>query len=525
MKLATYSRVSTDLQEQDGTSLLTQAAACRDYAEKHGHIIVTEESDTASGFDMDRPGLTRLRDLARRKQLDLLVCYALDRLSRKQTHVAILFDEMERFGVRVEFVTESFEDTATGQFLRGAKAFAAELEREKIRERTVRGKLARAREGRLPQGQGAGLYGYRLVLKTDGRGLSYGRREVIDTEARIVNRIFSEFTAGASCAGIASRLNRDCVPSKAGKTWHPLTVRRLLLNAAYTGTTVFNQTRTVTVRDPDTGKKRQRRIARDEADHIQLPEATPRIISDEMFQRAQEIFADPERAMRGSRKSEYELTGRLRCLTCRTPMVGQSLGGGRYLYYRCRKAFSGDFEGATCRSRYVRADVLELAVRKAVASVIADPERVAREIRHLRNEAISESETARLERELAQVRNRQRRLVDALADGNLPAELVQQRAAELAKEAARIETAISRVRRDEAAEARLDAMLDRLPQIARALSRWVTSVEGDEHRLLMEALEIRVHASTEKAEISGTIPDLETDQVDELLVTTARTSA
>jgi hypothetical protein len=50
-------------------------------------------------------------------------------------------------------------------------------------------------------------------------------------------------------------------------------------------------------------------------------------------------------------------------------------------------------------------------------------------------------------------------------------------------------------------------------------------VEGDEHRLLMEALEIRVHASTEEVEISGTIPDLETDQDGELLVTIVQTSA
>lgn len=205
-------------------------------------------------------------------------------------------------------------------------------------------------------------------------------------------------------------------------------------------------------------------------------------------------------------------------------MPGQALGGGRYLYYRCRRAFSGEFERDVCKSRYIRCDVLEPAVRRAVASVIADPERIAREIRRLRCEAAAGSETTRLEKELEQVRARQRRLVDALADGNLPADLVQQRAGQLAREAGRVEAALARVRYDDVAEARLEAMLNRLPEIARTLGRWVASVEGDEHNLLMEALDIRVHASTEKLEIRGTIPDIETDQVDELLVTIARTS-
>ena len=57
---------------------------------------------------------------------------------------------MEQAAVRLDFVTEDFENTATGQLLRSVKAFAAELEREKIVERTMRGKRERARSGRLP---------------------------------------------------------------------------------------------------------------------------------------------------------------------------------------------------------------------------------------------------------------------------------------------------------------------------------------------------------------------------------------
>ncbi len=65
---------------------------------------------------------------------------------------------MEERGVALHFVTEKFEDTATGQQLPSVKAFAAEFEREKIAKRTMRGKAERARSGWLPQGTRAGCY-------------------------------------------------------------------------------------------------------------------------------------------------------------------------------------------------------------------------------------------------------------------------------------------------------------------------------------------------------------------------------
>ena len=164
-----YSRVSTDAQEREGTSLDTQERACLEYAAAQGWTVVERVSDTASGFTLDRLGIDRVRELARAGGCDVVLTYALDRLSRKQTHIAILVDEMEGLAVRLEFVTEKFEDTATGQLLRSVKAFAAEFEREKIAERTMRGKAERARSGRLPQGTGRGIFGYRYSSDTGRR--------------------------------------------------------------------------------------------------------------------------------------------------------------------------------------------------------------------------------------------------------------------------------------------------------------------------------------------------------------------
>src|SRR5262249_55542644 len=218
LRCAIYCRVSTDAQERDGTSLETQERACREYAEHAGWYVVSCVRDTASGFTLDRPGLGQLPALLHSNAVDVVLAYALDRLSRKQTHVAILVEEAEQTGVKFEFVTENFEDTATGQLLRSVKAFAAELEREKIAERTSRGKAERARSGRLPQGTGKGCYGYIYNSAT-------GRRDSHPLQSLVVQRIFQRYTESRSFSAVSRELNESSIPALEGGRWYPLTIR------------------------------------------------------------------------------------------------------------------------------------------------------------------------------------------------------------------------------------------------------------------------------------------------------------
>jgi site-specific DNA recombinase len=151
VRAGTYCRVSSRIQEEEGTSLETQSASTADYARTHGYSLDPRccFQDVFSGwFLRERTGLSDLRQAIRKGQIDVVVVHALDRLSRKQAHVAILMDEAEQAGVRFEFVTESFETGAVGEFIRQAKAFAAEVEREKIRERVIRGRAARVKNGK-----------------------------------------------------------------------------------------------------------------------------------------------------------------------------------------------------------------------------------------------------------------------------------------------------------------------------------------------------------------------------------------
>ena len=146
---AVYVRVSTDRQEE-GYSPDIQLAACKAHIARQGHGLDPAHVciETHTGAELrERSELTALRALIAAKAVQRPVAYCLDRLSRSQIHTAILMDEADEAGAHWEFATEVYEDTPLGRFIMAAKAFVAELEREKIRERTIGGRRARVAAG------------------------------------------------------------------------------------------------------------------------------------------------------------------------------------------------------------------------------------------------------------------------------------------------------------------------------------------------------------------------------------------
>ena len=242
LRTIVYSRVSTDAQERDGTSLDTQERASQEYVEANGWTLVGSIRDTASGASLDRPGIERLRFLLRQGSVDMIVTYAVDRLSRNQNHIGVLFDEVEQAGAKLQFVTEKFEDTAIGRFILAARAFIGEVEREKIAERTMRGKAERAKAGKIPQGTGIGCYGYTYDRET-------GTRTVASPQATVIREIFSDFLSGVPIVSITNHLNDAGVPTFSGSKWYPVSIHNVLRNETYTGRTNYRRTSVSMIRN------------------------------------------------------------------------------------------------------------------------------------------------------------------------------------------------------------------------------------------------------------------------------------
>src|SRR5687767_335668 len=93
LRAALYCRVSTAGQEQDGTSLDSQEAQSRAHIAALGWTVAEEHvyREVHSGGELHtRPALTRLREAARGGEIDAVVSYAVDRISRNQAHLYIL---------------------------------------------------------------------------------------------------------------------------------------------------------------------------------------------------------------------------------------------------------------------------------------------------------------------------------------------------------------------------------------------------------------------------------------------------
>ena len=498
MRTIVYSRVSTDAQAEDGTSLDTQERACLEAA---GGTVIRTIRDTASGSSLERPGMAEVRRLMRDGECEVVLAYALDRLSRNQNHIGVLFDEAETAGVRLEFVTEDFEDTASGKFIVAARAFVSEVEREKIVERTTRGKAERARSGRLPQGTGAGCYGYTYNPDT-------GRRDMNPAQARIVLRVFLEFVAGKAVNRITTELNADGIPTLTGKKWYPVTVHRIIRNETYTGRTVYRRTKVEMIRRPGGRGRKRRVVERDPSEQIVIEGASPSIVSPELYARAQARLDDPERRAERAPSHAYPLRGRLRCKHCGAGMVGQSVHRGRYFYYRCNRMYLSD-EEKRCTSRQVPKDALESSVLGAIEDLLAEPELAIGMAVRLRDGTDHAARLAGLARELSHLDESQDRLVDLYTDGELAKDAFHQKREKLTRRRGALEREQAQLRSE--CEPGLDPELlrEQVPQVLGFIREWVQQADGDDLQLLLQALNVRVEVSPEEADVWVEVPMIE----------------
>jgi DNA invertase Pin-like site-specific DNA recombinase len=145
-KAAIYARVST----HDQRTLPIQIQTLKRYAKDRGWKVVIEIRDTASGA-IDRPRREEILRAARRREIDAVIVWKLDRWGRSLIDLMASLRELTELGVGFVSVTEALDlTTTTGRAMSGMLAIFADYEREILRERVKMG-MAQARlAGRIP---------------------------------------------------------------------------------------------------------------------------------------------------------------------------------------------------------------------------------------------------------------------------------------------------------------------------------------------------------------------------------------
>jgi len=244
-RIALYARVSSDHQAHEGT-IDSQVASLRTYCAEHQYRVEEDLifcDNGVSGTTLARRGLDALRDKAVAGDLDRVVVLCPDRLARKHTHQLLLVEEFHRLGVEIEFTNHVIAQTPEDQLLFHVQGVIAEFEREKILERSRRGKLHRARNGKV-SALAQAPYGY-VYLRAMNRDET--RYEIHPHEAEVVRQIFTWFTEEhLRIEAIARRLTREQIPTRQQHGgWNASVLWNLLRNPAYMGQAAYQKTHVV----------------------------------------------------------------------------------------------------------------------------------------------------------------------------------------------------------------------------------------------------------------------------------------
>ncbi|MFN2641638.1 MAG: recombinase family protein [Actinomycetota bacterium] len=217
-KAVAYVRVSTSEQAQEGWSLGAQRKRVKAYCEARGWKLAkvyADEGVSAKG-GTKRPEFERMVREVLADGVGIIVALKLDRLGRSAKGLLDLYDRLERKGVAIVTIDDGIDtSTAHGRFFRTVLAGVAEFERDLIAQRTRTGVRAAMEAGKRV---GRAPYGYHV---SDGVLVPHSGEQDVAARIRALSR------DGMSLAGIATALNAEGIPSRAGR-WHATSVARIV---------------------------------------------------------------------------------------------------------------------------------------------------------------------------------------------------------------------------------------------------------------------------------------------------------
>src|SRR5215213_10261949 len=397
-----YARVFTDEQARSGYSLAQQIEALREYAAREGCVVLEEVVDPGqSGASLERPGMDRVRDLVAAGGVYVVLAQDRDRIAREPAHHYLLRREFEEHGTKIRALNDRGDDSPEGELTDGILDQLAKFERAKTAERTRRGKLRKAREGRVICGA-TPTYGFHYNETRDGLLIH-------EPEMLVVEKIFHLVADGVAVRAIQARLYTEGIPApNGGPLWDDRVLRRLITNDVYRphsfeeiaglvtpevaarldpakeyGIQWFNRKKvsvhTVTEPDGNGGRRYRKRNyvklrPREEWIAVPVPSYLPSIVVD----RARSALENSKGYERKGLTRGWELRGLVRC-PCGSGMgtlTSRSKGGPSYHYYTCvRRRKLGKI--CTCTQKSLVAIDAESTVWGFISDLLQDPEKIS----------------------------------------------------------------------------------------------------------------------------------------------------
>jgi site-specific DNA recombinase len=401
-----YARVSTDEQARSGYSLAQQLEALREYAAREGYKVLEEVVDPGqSGASLERPGMDHVRDLVAAGGVSVVLAQDRDRIAREPAYHYLLRKEFEEYGCKIRALNDRGDDSPEGELTDGILDQLAKYERAKIVERSRRGKLRKAREGKVVAGHSPN-YGFRYNAARNGY-------EVDQEKMAVVRRIFRMVAVeGKTTHSVARTLEREGVPNPGGgRYWYKRRIKTMILDDVYRQRTFqevaalvapevaarldpdklygiwwFNRRRTTTTQVAVSGpegreyRKKSSVAYKERNEWIAVPVCGSGIPLEWVDGARTTIAGYRSPSKLGGRF--WELSGALmRCGVCKRAMEPvdryyrtRSGKKGVICYYRCREA---NRRKETCpNNKSIRSDKAHPEVCDLVSGLLSDPERL-----------------------------------------------------------------------------------------------------------------------------------------------------
>jgi len=425
MRVAIDVRVSTTRQAQQQTieqqrERLVAHVGVQGWSLREEHVF---RDDGYSGSVLARPGLDRLRDAARNRELDRVIVTAPDRLARNYVQQMVLLEEFARGGCAVDFLDRPMGDDPHDQLLLQIRGAVAEYERTLIAERMRRGRLSKLRAGLLlPWTRPP--YGYRL---DPGRPRDPSGVTLAPDEAAVVAELFALYLEPAmSLAQLAKTLQRRGIPTPSGNhRWSGPTIRGILGNPTYTGQVYAQRTR---YRAPQVRRSATHAIGRPHGSATPQPPdtwiavgAVPAIVAQARFELVQAKLAQNRAfSSRNNTAHQYLLRALVSCGRCLLACTARTLNG-RHHYYLCNgKHRNGSARcDPPCPSRYIPAAQLDELVWADLCALVRDPEHIHAALARAQGGAWLPQELQSRRENLRQGRASLRQQLDRLTDAYL----------------------------------------------------------------------------------------------------------
>lgn len=397
MRVGLYPRVSGHEQE-DNYSIPEQIDRMKKYCESRDWMVYKIYTDSGySGGSLERPGLQDMMKDVQNGKLDMVLVYKLDRLSRSQKDTLYLIEDVfDKHGVAFTSMTENF-DTSTpfGKAILGVLAVFAQLEREKIKERTMMGKDSRAQEGKWHGSKWVPI-GYDYVD---------GLLKVNDYEAMQVREIADLFLKRTPVRTIARIVTEKGYRHKHGE-WEAKTIRRVLSNPVNIGMIKNRDNLYPGIHDPILDKKTY--------DAVQEL-MDERKLKDKPEQRAHKTL----------------LGGILYCKNC----------GGRYArqnyrdlyYYTCysrSKKMKKMIKDPNCRNKNYRAEELDAMILNEIKQLVIDPNRIS-QVRENRPVTDVTEKIKSITKEIAKIDTQISKMMDLYALGTIDLDVISDKVSHL----------------------------------------------------------------------------------------------